>query len=33
MMTLEAGLKDMVDDRIELFLEELTDENKLRRLS
>lgn len=33
MMTLEAGLKDMVDDRIELFLEELTDENKIRRLS
>ncbi len=33
MMTLEAGLKNMVDDRIELFLEELTDENKLRRLS
>ncbi len=33
MMTLEAGLKDMVDCRIELFLEELTDENKIRRLS
>ena len=33
MIILEAGLKDMVDRRLELFLEELTDENRIRRLS
>ena len=33
MMALEKGIKKSVDKRIELFLEELTDENQIRRLN
>ena len=33
LMAIEAGIKELVDRRLEIYLEELKDKNKLRRLA